>query len=376
MKRSSRWLLVVVVILAGLDLGHAAAQTASDLDIRIERDTQERPAINELGVFHRVSIIERATGKPPIKRYEVYGLAENEQGEQTQSFTCSHARDNDPNIDAGVYYCQVFVDHGGIWDFVAVINEPRAAPDDPPVTVTQAVAAFELETSQVYTGDGDEGPTTSAGDVALLWFHVLAATAWSLCAAALAGLAVPSLRRRLSALAINRLEWRFDSLVKTSWAITAAVTGSGAYLVFNETAYQTPSSPSDFDAVFALPYAKPYYLSLIVKVGLYALMVAALGLLVRGARQQLRTGLGTTEAVAAAPSATPAWGGGGSSPVMVIESPPASSGGAIKDERRTPRFAAAAGVVVAIGLLGISLCVTLLKYFHQIIEAGFAAPSS
>jgi hypothetical protein len=268
-----------------------------------------------------------------------------------------------------VYNCTVFVDHGGTWNLVAVVNEQRTDPNQPPIIVARASVPFELVTSQVYTEDTDEVETSTAA-VAVLWTHVLIAGGWVACAAALAALALPTLRRRLSGFGLNGLERHLDFLVKLTVVSTAAVIGTGVYLLANETAYETPLSSSEIDAVFDLPYAKPYYLALGAKLALYALMVLAVVPLVRGAQRQLRAGFAMarktprpTTRPSLAHAEALAERGEGTLLTAPVQAPP-------RGEPAASPFARVAVFVVLFGVLGISLCVTLLKYFHQLIEAS------
>src|SRR5437763_1958695 len=88
----------------------AGAQAPPDLDVRIERDTRPMAALTELGVFHKVTLIDRATGKPPAAEYEVFGQAANAGGEQTLTNECEEENLNDPTIPPRIYRCPVFVD--------------------------------------------------------------------------------------------------------------------------------------------------------------------------------------------------------------------------------------------------------------------------
>ncbi|MGH8999541.1 MAG: hypothetical protein ACRDY7_09135 [Acidimicrobiia bacterium] len=364
----------------------AVAQTPPEapFDVRIERDFGASGAINELSVSHTVTITDKATGAPPTVGYEVYGGASNDAGEQTEDFACEELSANDPSVPRGVYFCPIFVDHGGKWTFTTTVLELRGPrpgelgedTDAPPVVLARASAPFELETSQVYTGDPGEEIKGSASEVAWLWGHILVASAWFALVGGLALLAVPALRLRLSPHSINRLEWRLDLLVKSTWGVTAALTATGTYLWLNETAYDAPWSSSAIDGVFALPYGKPYFLSLWTKVGLYALMALAVIPLVRGARRQLSLGSGMSAVGAASPASAgrPASPGRAPDGSVLTEAPPEAE--AVGVDRRSPVGPRLAVVVVAAGALGISLCVTLLKYFHQLIEAGFAQAAS
>lgn len=367
MRRSAWWLPLACTVALGV--APAVAQTAPELDIRVERDTRPRPSVTELGVYHIVTITERATGQPPGKAYDVFAQATNEQGEKSPIFNCDHASDTDSRVPRGVYNCTVFVDHGGTWNHEVVVNERRADRSQPPITVAQASVPFELATTEVYKEETDEVETSTTA-VAVLWTHVLIAGGWLACAAALAFLALPSLRRRLSSLGVNRIERRLDGLIKLTAVSTAAVIGTGVYLLANETAYTTPLSSSEIDAVFDLPYAKPYFLALGVKLALYALMALAVVPLARGAHRQLHGGLGMARTRPSTPRP--------SSPAHAETFPARGEGTLLTAPAETaPRVEPAAStlariavLIVLVGLLGISLCVTLLKYFHQLIEAS------
>jgi hypothetical protein len=174
------------------------------------------------------------------------------------------------------------------------------------------------------------------GEVALLWAHSGAALTWFACVALLAVLARPGARRLLSAPALHRLEEQLGSLLKATAAATAVTLGSGIYLWLKQTAYQAPFSASAAHGVFTLPYAKPYFLALWTKVGLYGLMAVATIPIVRAARLGLRLSDGPGTRVAPASAAA-------------------------------VRFAS---LVVAVGAVGTWVCVTLLKYFHELVEAA------
>jgi hypothetical protein len=365
MKRTLWWFPIVSIAALGVASG-AAAQSVPQLDIRIERDNRPRTSAVALGAYHTVTIADRATGVPPTRPYEVFGQATNKNGEQTDFDACDHASDFDSRVSPGVYNCAVFVDHGGAWEFIAIVKEPRRNPTETEVTaeVARASVPFELATDQVYAGDPDSELQTSAATVLALWIHVLVTTGWFGCVALLAVLAVPELRRRLSSFGLNRLERRLDLLLKVTWSATAGVVGSGVYLLLNETAYQTPFSSAKMDAVFALPYAKPYFLALGAKLALYAVMVLAVVPLAKGARRQLHLGFGSREPEPV-PDASGREGGAVATLTRATVTAPASQG----LQPAGSRLGRISVAVMLAGALGISLSVTLLKYFHQIIEA-------
>lgn len=367
MSRALRTLLVASVMGIAAASGAGAAQAKPDLDIRIEPDTRPRaPMANGLSVVYTVTVTDKTTGQP-VDRYVVFAQATNQAGEKSISFACGHTNDVDPRTPPGVYYCTVILDHGGEWEFVAVVSD-KSGDVDTPVPVAQASLPFELATNQVVSEEvpGSE-LSASPWDIGVLFSHTSVAIAWFLCVAVMISLAVPRARELLSAVGLHRVERRFDLLVKATWVTTGLVLGSGTYLTLNQTAYATPFSSSSIDSLFKLPYARPYFLALAAKVALYVLMAAATFPLVRGAQRRM---LVRDEIRPPAPDApllddvVPT--GGGLACDVRTELPPIVFAQPA-DHHRAPALAVG---VIAIGGVGIAVCVTILKYLHELIESA------
>ena len=223
-------------------------------------------------------------------------------------------------------------------------------------------------------------------EVAVLWTHAATAGVWLVAAALVCALALPALRRRLSPFGLHRLEDRFDLIVKSIWTATGLLVISGTYLLLNQTAYDTPFSSGAADAVFRLPYGRPYFLTLAAKLGLYVVMVAASAALLREARWRLRAGAVVDRsrpspgpAVAAAPDDPSPWhasppGGRGGRTAVALKPPVAVEGSTpvTETEPSAPAIVLVGAVVLAAGTVGLSLSITLLKYFHELIEAARA----
>lgn len=361
-----RWLLVASVLVVGVATGASAAKSAPEFDIRIERDTRPRTlGVAYLSVAHTVTVRDLATGQAPDQSYVVFGQATNRQGEKSTSFACGHTNDVDSRVPAGVYDCTVIVDHGGAWDFVAVVSEERSDPNQTPVPLAQASVAFQIGTGVAVESDVP-GTEISANviDVVVLFGHGAVAAGWFGCVALLSLLALPGARRFLSTAGCHRLERRLDLIVKATWVTTGLVLGSGTYLTFTQTAYDAPFSTTDIDNVFALPYGKPYFLALGLKIALYLLMVAATVPLLRGARRRMLSSISVPAAV---------------SPPLDRDIAAAPAGGAVATavrpaparvvERSSARAPLGATVVLA-GGVGIAACVTILKYLHELIESA------
>lgn len=327
-RRALPWLALTLALAAP-----APVQAAPVFDIRVERDPRPGALSSALAVNLKVTITERGTGAVPADDFEVYAFGEPPAGPATEYFPCAQEHDNSPEVVRGIYLCTVLVNHGGRWQFHSVVNQRRQSPADQPVVLGRAVQDFDIDTAEVAPRLDVIRIKGRLVDVALLWGHAAAAGAWLVVAGLVAAVALPALRRRLSTFGLHRLEERFDVLVRAMWAATAGLVVSGTYLLVNQTAYETPFSSAGLDAVFRLPYGKPYFLALGTKLGVYAVMLAASFALLRDARRQRRAGDDT----------------------MTV-----TAGG------RLGATAMVGGTVV------LSLSITLLKYFHELIEAARA----
>ena len=279
-------------------------------------------------------------------------------------------------LPAGIYLCTVLVDHGGRWQFSGAVNRLRGDPDDPPVVLGRAVIEFDIVTSEVRPPAADENRIRGRlFEVALLWGHAGFAAVWLLAVALIGILAFPALRRRLSPFGLHRLEDRFDLMVKSLWAATGLLVASGTYLLLNQTAYETPFSAARIEAAFRLPYGKPYFLTLATKLGIYAATVAASAVLHAEARRRLRAHVIVVPAALDDPSpGTPPGPPGASGAGQPSLSCRRSSKRPPLWSRNAPRPVSrrAGALVLVAGTAGLSLTITLLKYFHELIEAARA----
>lgn len=331
-----RWAWVVALVAVTVAAPRASAQTTPGLDIRLERDPRPGALSSALAVYLKVIVAERDTRAVPAADFEVYAFGESAAGAKTEIFPCAQEHDNSPEVPRGTYVCTVLVNHGGRWRFHGVVNQLPANPDDPPVALGRVANEFDIDTAEVAAGVNTKAVKGRAIEVALLWGHTGAAGVWLVTSALISVLALPTLRRRLSPFGLHRLEDRFDLIVKSSWSATGLLVASGTYLLVNQTAYDTPFSSARMNAVVRLPYGKAYFLTLAAKLTLYAVMVAASAILLREARRRLRAG------AAVAPVAG------------------------------TPAGVRLGAIVLMGGTVGLSLSVTLLKYFHELIEAARA----
>lgn len=327
MKRR-RWIGPLLAL--GVAAAPVPARAAPALDIRLERDARPGALSSALAVNLKVIVTEHGSGAVPADTFEVYAFAEPAAGAATEYFPCAQEHDNSPEVIRGIYLCTVLVNHGGRWRFHTVVNQVRDSPAAQPVALGRAAQDFDIDTAEVAPRIDAYRIKARFVEVALLWGHAAAAGAWLVAAALVAALALPALRRRLSTFGLHRLEDRFDLLVKALWTATGVLVGTGTYLLVNQTAYDTPFSSERLDAVFRLPYGKPYFLALGAKLVVYAVMLAASAILLREARRQLR----------------------------------------VSDERALRPSVRAGATAMVGGTVALSLSITVLKYFHELIEAA------
>jgi hypothetical protein len=237
----------------------------------------------------------------------------------------------------------------------------------------------------------------------MLWIHSLAAMTWGAVVAVLVLLALPSGRRLLSNRGVNFFDQRLGALLRTYWWITAGVILTGVYNLFKNVVYRTPFTPEKASQIFRLPYGKPYFLALFVKLAMYAVMLAMVLPLVREAKRRadlmggtspVPAGDATASAVTAAvPVASDAddvdpWAGGGFSrrarpstegavatmadPVeATVVAAPLSNGasaGRLSDDEESTFTIKTAIAVMVIGVPVLFLAVTILKDLHNLAE--------
>jgi len=350
-----RWRWIVGVLAFGVGATAAPAEAAAAVDVRLERDPRPGALSSALAVNLRVTVTQRATGAVPDDRFEVYAFAEPGTGAPTEYFPCAQEHDNSPEVPRGIYMCTVLLNHGGRWRFQSVVNQLRVVPSDQPVTLGRAAQDFDIATAEVAPRLDVRRVKARVVEVALLWGHAAAAGVWLVAAGLVAALALPELRRRLSAFGVHRLEDRFDVLVKTLWTAAGTLVASGTYLLVNQTAYDTPFSSARLDAVFRLPYGKPYFLALGAKLGVYAVMLGASVALLREARRRLRLAMPMAGAAAVPAGDT-----------LPAPDPATVAGAAV------PAGVRAGAVALLAGTIGLSLSITVLKYLHELIEAARA----
>lgn len=344
-----------------------AADKPSDVQVRIERS--DKVGQTPLWIPVRVTVTEGDGQQPLPVDHLVFAAARNSRGDEAGPFSLGPLEANDPAAK-GIHQGFVIVPYGGSWTITALAKTAHADPGVASEVLGRGTADMAVDAPVA----APTGPAAVAGmpdsepvGVAVLWVHTMVAIAWSIVIALLALLALPVGRRFLSE-GGNVLDGPLDKIARAAWWTTGLVVVSGIYNMVNSVAYRVPLSPDQVSRLFRLPYARPYYLSLAVKLAAYAVMIGATVPLIAEARRRAAVDGSTTVSL---PDDDP-------SPWVNPEKPAGPlavrTKQAVSLEADLTRPTASDGrgrVPVAIMVTGgavIITAVTLLKYFHLLGE--------
>ena len=374
LSRRRRSAVVVVALAAGVVLHGAASPAAaapapSDVRLRVERG--DKAGQTPLWIPVRVTVTEGDGARPLSVDHLVVAAARNSRGDEAGPFNLGPLEANDPAA-RGVHQGFVIVPYGGPWTITAVAKTAHADPGVPAAVLGRGSAELVVDapvTAASAAGDvaGSKEESDPLG-VTVLWLHTMVAVGWGIAIGLLALLALPVGRRFLSDYGTNLLDGRLDKIARGAWWLTGLVVGTGIYNMVKSVAYRVPLSPDQASRLFRLPYAKPYYLALGVKLAMYAVMIAATVPLIREARR--RAEVDEAEAVVTLPDDPSPW----ENPDKPAGRVALRSKQAVTVQEDRPRPAASDGrarVPVAIMVAGgavIITAVTLLKYFHLLGE--------
>jgi hypothetical protein len=214
-------------------------------------------------------------------------------------------------------------------------------------------------------------------EAGLRWGHTLLAIGWILTVGLLALLALPNGRRLLSDHAADLLDWRLGNIVRMTWFLAGMVVLTGTIQLAKWTPYEVPLSSGRAERLFLLPWAKPYFLALAVKLAVYAGMIGLSVPLVGQARRRAAAwvdlGAQRFPAPAQQPVAATVGSGGAGRRAMFPTNPAATHPDLVvvhrsDDDTATWLRLVMAGLVAGVAVL--SLTVTLLLYFHRVSEVA------
>lgn len=391
MSKYSKWprafgclaLLALFLLAGGTPLASAAAKPQYDLEIKKTPPDTSNPNLVGLLVMVRDADTGQVPAEKRLDKLSMNVVAEPAGGgKQTEINGCVR-RSTIETAKPGLHDCAVYVSQGGEWAFTVVINtmaSERAVQNEASgATLNQLVS--ETKTFSIVApklegfNKGLAGIEGSPHEVINLQGHVIAVAAWAACAALLSFIAVPPLRRLLSDRAMTVLLVRCRTLI-TSLGVTCVLTViTGTVLLVNMLPYELPLSSDDAEATFGLPFGQAYFATMTVKLLTFVVMVAATVVIAMAANKRARVPAELEEQ-------------GEETDVTVDDADPwhpgasrgrgTAGGAAVAVKKRTAEElhghldtapAMVAAVIFAVGLAVAGVCVTLLKYFHELIEA-------
>jgi hypothetical protein len=359
-------------------------------------------SIKEAALDHTVSpnyitmdiIVVKADGTPPTANYGVFLTFNKPNEDPTDNpANCQQEHYNSPEVPLGLYRCTAIISGPGLWEFHGTVNKPAYNNQ----TVLVQVATTLNITDAIRLGNESKGlqyiVQGKTFEVFLLQAHVALAGLWMVLAGLMAFLAIPRLRRMMSVLTLHTLEVRRGFLTSLLWASFGGVLGTGLYLLGTQTAYKAPYSTNGFshkkwEAITRLPYAKDYFFVLYGKIFIFLIMAAFSVILQMEASRQAQMaqdsegldvdddddmwshGVHFDEDGHILHDDVAVAGGAGGSVVTAPVQARRRTTGAVGVSART--LWVAAGVLLA-GSASIGVCVTLLKYLHELIESTVAS---
>jgi hypothetical protein len=380
-------LLPLVAALTALLGAQPAAAAENPEKIRATLTRADIPTIDTNTITMDITIVNSQTKRPPTYRYGVFLTAREGQGEPIleEPENCQQVSDNDPTVPPGIYRCSIIINNPGAWTFTAFVNLPTATGQQ---QLQVLETTLDINDAVVLSGEYKglryvvEGSTF---EVFLLQFHVVLAMLWLLLVAVIAFIAVPRLRRMLSVLALQTLEVRRSVLTSCMWATFGGTLITGAWLLSVQTAYTAPFSTSsfsfsDYENITRLPYAAVYFNALYIKILVFLVMTGASMVLAMEAARQAQA----AQDAAGDDDEIDMWSTGVHFDEFghVLHDDDAAveprSGATATRVRPAPvgvsqRALWACVAVMAGGTGVIGVCVTILKYCHELIETANAA---
>jgi hypothetical protein len=381
--------VAALVILAGPAVAAGTAGPPEDPE-NIKVTVTRAPIVNDNpnNVTMDITVTNRGTKKAPVARYGVFLNARQGTDEPilVAPENCLQVSDNDPQVPPGVYRCSVIINNPGAWTFTAAVNLPTATGQKQLKVVD---ATLDIPDAVVLAGEYKGVAYAVQGksfEVFLLQIHVILASLWLLLVGAISFIAVPRLRRMLSTLALQTLEVRRSFLTSSMWVAFGSTLITGSWLLTTQTAYKAPFSVSrlSFSAysnVTRLPYASMYFNALYLKILVFLIMAGASVVLAMEAGRQAQA---AQDAAFDDLDEIDMWSSGvhfdEEGHVLHAERPAgASTTSVVATHAQTASLGISqrmlwACVAVMVGGTGvIGLCVTILKYCHELIETANAA---
>ncbi len=191
----------------------------------------------------------------------------------------------------GFYRGTVIVPGPGRWTVVVNAFDPiDEAESDIPTSLGHGELTIEVPEANTLLsaaefGEVAELPEANPGEVILLTVHSIFGVLWFAVALALVCISSPNRAKWFSVRTNDFLERNVNRLVRAAIAVTFVMWLTGILNLNILVAYPPPLSASQARALFTLPYAQPYTISLYLKIAMYSVMTLLLIPLSRAARR-------------------------------------------------------------------------------------------
>ncbi len=260
----------------------------------------------------------------------------------------------------GVYKGTVIVPAPGRWTVVVNVFDPiDEAESEVPTALGHAELTIDVTEANTLLsaaefGEVREFPSANPGDVVLLTVHSIFGVLWFAVALALVCISAPNRAKWFSIRTNDFLERNVNRVVRAAIAVTFVMWLTGILNLNILVAYPPPLSASQARALFTLPYARPYTISLYLKIAMYSVMTLLLIPLSRAARRSAQGVSGDR------------WAARRGKGRAAAKSEKAQRASGHPRLLTVPRVSLA---TIGLGGVVIVVCVTILKYTHILSES-------
>lgn len=297
----------LLILLTAGATGSVVAQEADDVNrgiggyyeprgpvtVVLEEDPVGYDALSPNFVPLIARLLDPDTNEPVGLDYVVLaGLTDAAGRRGTTVYGFSYPYLNYPETEpVGVYKGTVIVPASGRWTVVVNVFDPvDEAESEVPTALGHAELRIDVPEANTLLSAAEFGqvrelPSANPLEVALLTIHSIFGVLWFAVALALVCISFPDRSKWFSARTNDCLERNVNRLVRGAIAVTFAMWLTGILNLNFSVAYPPPLSASQARALFTLPYAQPYTISLYLKIAMYSVMTLLLVPLSRAARR-------------------------------------------------------------------------------------------
>lgn len=368
---------VLLILLTAGAAGGVAAQDDEDVNrgiggyyeprgpvtVVLEEDPVGYEALSPNFVPVIARLFHPGTTEPVAPDYVILASLRDPAGRRgTATFSFNYPNLSYPDeYPFGFYRGTVIVPAPGRWTVVANAFDPiDEAESDIPTSLGHAELTIDVPEANTLLSAAEFGevielPEANPGEVILLTVHSIFGVLWFAVALALACISSPNRAKWFSVRTNDFLERNVNRLVRGAIAVTFVMWLTGILNLNILVAYPPPLSASQARALFTLPYAQPYTISLYLKIAMYSVMTLLLIPLSRAARRS-----------AGGAASRDRWAGMRRGRWAAAEPKQPRRPAGRSRLLTVPRVSVA---TIGLGGVVIVVCVTILKYTHILSES-------